>query len=280
MPNPTPFTMPDEAREKILATAAEDTRGYYTNVPDDERAEEGLPSPPATAKPTEEPPATPETEPEADAAAPPVTAKAPQVESDPASERLFDEIAELRTTLEGALKKEPEPVVAEEDPLLAAALESDDPMIAGLARKLQETMEQQSALAAEAKELRIDRQEERDNAAFDAVQRDYEIDGKPMTDAHVEQVEDWIKANPEVGRRLTIEQIARVVLPSAVKAQPKAPERGPAPKAPAPNGGAPVATIVDVGTSGGAPAKPFVPRANETIESAMNEARKRFHVRT
>ena len=55
------------------------------------------------------------------------------------------------------------------------------------------------------------------DADFGAVKKSYTIGGKPMTDAHVEAIRNCILENPEVGSRLSIEQVARVVFPDAVK---------------------------------------------------------------
>ena len=119
------------------------------------------------------------------------------------------------------------------------------------------------------------RQLAKDDADFDALRQNYSVGGKPLGDAHVDAIEDFILKNPEVGSRLSIEQIARVVFPDAVKVGPKSsPARGPDDSS---NGkGSQVATIVDEGSPGGAPAGPWKPRPNESDESAVQEAGKRF----
>jgi len=101
------------------------------------------------------------------------------------------------------------------------------------------------------------------------VQASYLIGGKPMTDAHCVKIEDYILDNPEVGRRLSIEQITRVVYPDAVRVTAKSPPaKGPGDAA---NGaGEPVATIVDRGGSTVATPGGFKPRPNESIQSAID----------
>jgi hypothetical protein len=267
MPNLPPLTIPHDAAAKAEEKAKE--TDFYAELTDEERAEEGLP-PRETAKPEEEKPeAEPDKAPDAE------PDEEPEPDSDEATEQLFEQIAGLREDIQSAIgKPTPEATKPEEDPLLKSALEHEDPVIRGLAERLKETQDRLAAHDNEAREARIERQTAKDDADFDAVQASYLIGGQPMTDKQVEQVEDFILQNPDVGRRLTIEQVTRVVFPDATKA-PKSPSaKGPGGS---PNGnGPPVATIVTGGTSGGAAPGKFVPRANETIESAIQEAGKRF----
>lgn len=257
------FTMPADAIEKIEAKS----KGvdYYADLTDAEREEEGLP-PREAPKPEAAPapaPAKPEPEPEDD----------PEPESDEAIERLFEEVAGIREDIGAALgKPEPGKTESNKDPLLEAALEHDDPVIRGLAERLQNAEGRLAARENEAREARINQQLSKDDAEFDAVQSVYAIGGKPMTDKQVEQVEEYILKNPELGRRLSIEQITRVVFPDATKVAKAPPATGPGAS---PNGAAPVATIVDVGASGGGTSEPFKPRPNETMESAVAEFARR-----
>lgn len=267
--------MPKPEIVEAMAKAEEKAKtvDYYADLTDEERAEEGLP-------PREPSKTAPETAPGDKPASEPKPEETEVEEAEPldddATERLFEEIAGLREDLGTALSAaEPEAEKKDKDPLLEAALEHEDPVIRGLAERLQEAEKRLGTREAEAREDRVGRQLAKDTADFDAVQNSYTIGGKPMSDAQVEAVEDYILKNPEVGSRLSIEQVTRVVYPDAVKVGPKSPSaKGPGDSL---NGkGSPVATIVDEGSAGGAPAGPWKPRANETIESAVQEAGRRL----
>lgn len=264
------FKLPADAGAKAEEKAK--TVDHYADLTDEERAEEGLP-PREPAKPESEPgkeaplaPAkTPEAEPE------------PTPEDDAAIEALFEEVASLREDIGAALGK-PEPAPeTKEDALIKAAMEHDDPVVRGLAERLQQAEARLTETQNVARQERVERQLTRDDADFDAVQQSYLVAGQPMTDAQVEQVEDYILRNPEVGRRLSIEQVARVVFPDAVKRSATSPPAKGGPGDASTRNSPAVATIVDAGSTvgGGAPEK-WKPRPNETIESAITEAGKRL----
>lgn len=256
-----PVTMPPDAAEKAAEKAK--TTDYYENLTDEERAEEGLPAREAP-KGDPEPAAKPDPEPE-----PEPDAGEPEPDEDGATGRLFEEIAAMREGLSAALgKPDSAPRTEKEDPLLSAALEHDDPVVRGMAERLQSAEKRLEATETDARNERIARQFAQDTADFDAVKASYVIGGKPMTDAQVEAVENYMLKNPEVGSRLTIEQATRVVFPDAAKVGRKA--------APAKEDGSKAATIVDEGSAGGASAGPWKPRPNETIESAVAEAGRRL----
>lgn len=265
MPAPTPVTIPADAAAK--AEEKGKTVDYYADLTDEERAEEGLP--PREAVKTETAPGDkPTTEQKTD--------EEEQLEDDDATERLFEEIAGLREDIDSRLGK-PEPVKTEKevDKRLQAALDSDDDSTRYLAQQLQAANERIERIETGAREERVGRQLAKDDADFDAVRSAYTLEGKPLTEAHVEAIEDYILKNKEVGSRLTIEQVTRVVFPDAVRVGPKSPPaKGPGGSVK--DEGQPVATIVDEGSAGGAPAGPWKPRPNETIESALDAARARF----
>jgi hypothetical protein len=225
------------------------TTDFYADLTDEERAEEGLP--PREAAPATDPDPDPDPEPEPD---------------DDATGRLFDEIAGLRDELAAAVGK-PEPKTeAQGDILLEAALDHDDPVVRGLAERLQKNEARLDAREVEARAERVTRQMAKDDSDFKAVQDSYQIGGKPMTDAHVDQVEKYLLNNKEVARHLSIEEATRRVFPQAERVgKPSSPERRPK----AAGGDGATATIVDSGSSGGAPAGSWQPRPNETIESAV-----------
>src|SRR3990170_2074329 len=254
---------PDDAAAKAEEKAK--STDFYANLTDDERAEEGLPpreAPKEAPKPAEERRPEPEGGDDEEAAE--------------AADLLLDEIAGLREDIHSALG-EPRSggPVEEGDELLAAALEHEDPVIRGLAERLQDTQKRLAATEADSREERAQRQLAKDSADFDAVKENYAIEGKPMTDAQIEQVEDYILKNPEVGRRLSIEQLTRVVFPGAARVGSRpAATKGPGDSANVK--GSPVATIVDEGSSGGVPEGTWKPRPNETVESAVEEAGRRL----
>jgi hypothetical protein len=266
--------IPPGAAEKAEETAK--TRDYYAELTDEERAAEGLPPrepAKADAAPGEKPPEEkPEVEEEKE------EAEEESVEAqDAATERLFEEIAGLREDIDSKLgKTEPAKTERQVDARLKAALESDDESIRFLAEQLQAANQRVEKVESDARAERIARQEIKDDADFDDVRANYTIGGKPMTKAHVEEVENYILKNPEVGSRLTIEEATLVVFKgAAVRAGPKSPPaKGPGGSV---NGkGSSVATIVDEGSAGGVAAGPWKPRPNETIESAMKVAGERL----
>lgn len=279
----TQFTLPADALEKADAKVKAGV-DHYADLTDEERTEEDLP-PREPAKGEEpKPPAEPaKTEPDKPAAEPEKKPAAkepePEDEIDPAVAALFEEIASLREDITSSLG-EPEPAkVGKEDPLIAAAKEHEDPVVRGLAERLEKA---EQALAQEQKSTRTDRIEkqlEKDNAERAEVQSHYVIAGKPMTDEQMEQVEDFEIKNPELARRLSVAQITRVVFPDAMRAaEPTKPDPAPAIKpGKAGDDGSPAATIVDTGVSGPGPAQPWKPGPNETIESAMDAAKRRFY---
>lgn len=266
MPYLPPVTIPADAFEK--AEEKGKTVDFYAELTDEERIEEELP-PREAVKSEPEPGKKPEPEPASE------TEDEPEPESDTAIESLFDEVARLREDIASAIGK-PEPApAAKEDELLQAAREHDDPVVSGMVERVEELTKQLAELQGATRVERIARQQAKDDADFEAVQKAYNIGGKPMTERHIEQVEDYILQHPDVGSRLSIEQITRVLFQDAVRVGAKPPPaKGPGDAA---NGDGPiVATIVDSGSPGGAAPERFKPRANETIESAISEAGKRF----
>jgi hypothetical protein len=278
MPNLPAFTMPRDAADK--AEEAAKTRDTYADLTDEERADEDLPprvkADAAVEEPEKKPDAEPEKKPE-----PKVVEEAveeeEEVEDDPAAiERLFEEIAGINTKLDEALGEEkPAKTEKEADLRLKAALESDDPQTQYLAQQLQAANERLDRIENEATAERQSRQLAKDDAEFDAVQKNYLIDGQPMTDEQVEKVENYIIQNPDVGRRLSIEQLTRVVFPTAARAaKPAAPKPRPAGST---NGNGPaVATIVTEGSPGGAGAEAHKPGPYPSIESAVKAGGKAF----
>jgi len=268
MPAPSGTMIPPDAMDK--ANEKVKTVDYYADLTDEERAAEGLPprEPAKEPAPAEKPPDEKPTEEEEETTA----------EDDDATLRLFEEVASLRKDLSDALEASETPPAAakKEDLVLKAALEHEDPVVRELAGRLRDAEKRQEALETDARAERIGRQRAKDEADFTAVQATHTIGGKPMTDEQVEMVEDYIVANPEVGSRLTIEQVTRVVFPNAVKIGPKAPPASAGPGDSRNGKGSPVATIVDEGSAGGATAGPWKPRPNESVESAVEAAAKRF----
>lgn len=256
MGQPAASIFPPDAMEKVEAKGTD----HYADMTDEERAEEDLPpritpekadAAPGNKAPEEEAPAGDEEVEEEPAAA-----------DNKATLRLFEEIEGLKEQLTKL-----EPAAAENettDPLL----EHDDPAVRALAQRVVDAEKRLATQETQAKAERDARQEAKDTADFEAVQTAYLIGGKPMTDAQVAAVEDWMLANPTVGAHLSIEQCTRVVYPDAVKKAPEAPPAGGA-RARANAKGSPVATIIDEGSAGGAPAGPWKPRPNETVESAV-----------
>lgn len=258
-----PVMMPPDAAEKAAEKAK--TTDYYDNLTDAERAEEGLP-PRETPNGKPEPAAKPDPDPEPEPEPEPDEVEAVE---DEAGGRLFEEIASLREELTAAVgKTDPGPKVEEEDPLMVAALEHDDPVTRGLAERLQAAEKRLEAREAEARAERVSRQFAKDTADFDAVKASYTIGGKSMTKAQVEAVEDYMLNDKEAGRVLTIAEATLRVFPDAVKVGRKA--------APAKENGSKAATIVDEGSAGGASVGPWKPRPNETMESAVAEAGRRL----
>lgn len=245
-------------------------RDYYKDLTDEERVEEGLPSLEGVKAPDPEPerqepadaPEEDEDEGEEDG----------DDEIEDVGERLLAEIADLKKSLVEATSEAEAPKGAKaEERFLDEALQHEDPAVRALAAELQEAKQALQALHAIEEARRVEQQMERDSAEFDAVRESYRIADKPLTDKHIEKIENYILKNPEVGRLLTIEEVARRVLPTAVKVGPKpSPAKGPGGS---PHRGQPVATIVDEGSgSGGAPPAKWQPKAGDTVESAVTAA--------
>jgi len=268
MPNDTAFVIPQAEREKILAKAA--STDFYSELTDEERAEEGLEP---RAKPNPEPEAKPVAK---DPEPSPVAVAAEELEVDDDSvattQALFDEIASLRETLETAMEPEEVTRAEETDTLLAAAKDHDDPVVRGLAERLERA---ETQLKENDKAIRgrvVAEQLHSDNLEFEAVQKNTLIDGQPMTAQHVEQVEDYMLEHPAIARELSIEAVTRVVFPGASRVGKQPPTDKPRVNgtAKATADGAPTAIIVDDSSGGGATGpEPFKPRPNETMDSAM-----------
>lgn len=269
MPNPTAMSIPADAFDKSEAKVKAGT-DYYAELTDEERVEEGLP-------PREEPKPEAKVEPEPEKKPEPVKAEPVADDEEPEDddiEAVFAEVAALREDLAAALgKPEPAKETPEEDPLIKAGLEHDDEVVQGLTKRLQQAEARLEATEKDAQAQRDSAQRAQDDKDFAAVQETYTIGGKPMTDAHVEKVERYILQNPEVGTRLSIEALTRVVFPDAVKSGKQAsPAKGPDDLEP--EKGPKVATIIDAGAGAGGGSKQpttFKPRPNETIESAMKQ---------
>lgn len=275
MTQPTGSMFPPDAFEKS-AKAAE-TRDYYAGLSDDEREEEGLPGKEAPGKeepgPVEKPDAEAEGD-EDDEDEDDEGEGSGKTDGRDATALLFDEIAGLRSDLSAALgERESAPESEAEDELLSAALEHDDPVIRGLAERLQNAERRLGAREQEAQAERVNQQLAKDDADFDAVRTEYAIGGKPLTKSQLREVEVYIVENPEIGSRLSIEQITRIVHPDAVRVG-----RRPSGKSGGPKGeeGPAAATIIDEGSSGGTPAGPWKPRPGETMESAIEAAGRAF----
>lgn len=279
MPSLPPVSIPRDAFEK--ATAKSENTDFYEELTDEERDEEDLPPRPGKS---EAKPETEESAPEPAKAEPEQESEDGQevdeTEGEPgdddagdAAEELVEQIAQMREDLNAALGK-PEPAKkANEDPLLEAALDHDDPVVQGLAERLKKAEDRLAEHEVAARDERIARQQRRDDREFRAVQKSYTIDGKPITEAHRDAIDDFVVKHPEAGRNLSIEQLTRVVFPNAVRssAPPKAPKKGTNAE------GGPVATIIDSGSAGAAPeGGKWKPRPNESIESAISEAGKRL----
>ena len=266
MPELTPISIPrDEA-----AAAAAGTRDFYADLTDEEREEEGLPprENPGNGKAGDgegeggQEGVEGEDIPEGD--------EEDEGPAEDASGRLFEEIGGLREDLNTLLgRDETTKNRSEDSELIEAALEHDDPVVRGMAKQLVEAQKALAEVQADAQNQRVARQIAQDAADFDAVVKSHTIAGVPMTDAHVGAIEKYILANPEIGKRLSIEELTRVVFPGAVKAF-----RGTSRAST--KAGSKVATVVTEGGTGGAPARPWKPRTNETIESAVQAAASRF----
>lgn len=277
MPDLAPFQFPEGALEASAEKAA--GKDFYSDLSDEERAEEGLPPPPG--KPGEggeedageggdedkgEVEEGAEADDEEDDDSPP---------AEDATGNLLEEIESLYSDLNERVGNLEKPETREEaDELIEAALEHDDPIVRGMAERLQKSEQALADIQADAKQQRVARQIAQDKADFDAVKSTHTIAGRPMTDAHVEAIEDWMYEHQAAMKELSIEQITRVVFPDAVKTSERAAPRSK--NGAAERGGAPTATVVTEGGTGGAPSGPWTPRANETIESAVEAAANRF----
>jgi hypothetical protein len=273
MPAPATPIIPADAMAKADEKAK--TKDYYDNLTDEERAEEGLPprepakadTAPGKEAPPEEKPEEEEEEVEEE--------EEPTEEYDAATLQLFEEIAGLREDISGLTGKPKPKTEKQEDAQLRDALEHEDPVVRAQAERLKAAEDRVEQLEKAARQERINRQYDKDTADFDAVQSNYLVDGKPMTDKQVEAVENYMHKNKEVGSLIAVEDAAFIVFKSRLTLAPKSPPaRGPGDST---NGkGSPVATIVDTGSAGGASAGPWKPRPTETVESAVQAAGKAF----
>lgn len=244
---------------------ASKTRDYYSNLSDEEREAEGLP---ARERPADPPPPEPEpadTDPDED------DDQDEEVPEDSATAALFDEISSLRQDL--GLGEPGEKPEASEDALVQAARDHEDPVVRGMAKRMEEAEAELASLRAAARDQVIGQQLAQDDADFDAVQAGYLIGGKPMTDKHVQMVENYLLRNKQVAMHLSIEEATRRVFPNAERAGTRTSPNGrPVNSGRTAGAGEPTATIVDVGTSGGAPEGPWKPRMGESVESAVAAA--------
>jgi|SRR6266850_1126175 len=264
MPNLPNFTMPRDA----AARADANTTDFYASLSAEEREAEGIPAADA-AKP--EPEAKPEPAPDAPEAEP----AAEPAEDELSLDQISEQISELTETISRRMA-EPEPETkAEEDELLKAALAHDDPVVQGLAKRLQQAEQDLAAQRSATHADRVEREDTKLAAEEVALMNDYRVGGKPMTREHVDQVEDYLLQHPDLGRQLSLAQATRVVFPDAVRVGTNG---ATAAKPGAASGGKtqPVATIVDTGSSGAAPAEPWKPGPNTTMESAIKAAGERL----
>ena len=274
MPQFGPITITEADADKAFST----TKDFYGDLSDAEREEEGIP--PAPSGRPEEPSADPEP------AVAPEPGDAPQSEPKPtpepesdddsaeAARALLDEIAALREDLAASLERPRAEAAPARDELMEAAAEDDNPVVQGLAKRLQESEAKLASTEKLIREQIVARQEEHDERAYSAVMKVYTIDGQTMTSDHVDQIDQWFIDNPDIARRVSIEQATRIVFPGASRLGTKpSPTAVPKKNGTRPVGDAPpVATIVDRGaSSGGPPAGKFKPRPNESIESAVQE---------
>jgi hypothetical protein len=265
MSGASPAMFPDDALKK----AEEKGIDHYADLTDEEREAEGLPPRPGN----EEPPA-------AEGGGEDEGAGGEGGEGDGLSGATIDdlmaEIEGLKRDLGKALGKgesADEGGEGEEDELLTAALEHDDPVVRGLAERHEKYQAALQSLIEEARETKVGQQLAKDNADFDAVAKNYAIEGNPLTQAQIERVEDYLLENPALAPILTIEEATLRVFPNAERIR-RQPDKG---AAPAPGGKQPaVATVVAEGGGAGPPAGPWKPRATETIESAVEEAGRRL----
>jgi hypothetical protein len=274
---PAANVIPDDAMEKVAATAS--TRDYYADLTDEEREEEGLPpraAPAAAAAATEAAPtdAIPDDDDDDD----------DDDDGENAATTLFDqlsdEISGLKTGLAQLLEK-PEPATAAQvDRLMEAAQEHDDPVVRGLAEELAKARTRLDRVADAAMKDRMDREERVIEAEVQETRSTYLIGGKPMTEAQTDQVEAFLAHddNKELAKRLSIGEATRLLFPDAVRiGKSSSPNGRPGNRSGRAAGDdTPTATIVDSGTSGGAPVGAWKPRAGETIESAVEAAGRRF----
>lgn len=261
------FTMPENAVEQMVKTA--ETRDYYRDLSDAEREAEDLPPrEPAAEGSQASAPAT--TTP---AAAPADEGSEP--EGDAETENLFDEVARLTELID---QKGPaaEAAAEKKDELIESLRQHEDPAMQAVADRLEQQGAELSQLKADREAQITVSQIQKDNADYAAVQKSYQLDGKPLTNEQLLKVDDYLKANPEACRVLSIEEATCRVYPGAVKV--KAAQSPPAkgPGVSAKNNGQ-VATIVTEGASGGAPSGPWTPRPNETMDSAMDAAKARLN---
>lgn len=258
-----------DAMDKAEKKVAEGV-DFYSDLTDEERAEEDLP-PRETPKPADTPSETPppaEDTPAPDGGDDGAGDDEPTDTTD-AADRLFAEIAELGAKIDAALGEKPPKTEAKRDERLDALLEHEDPDVRYLAEQMIENKKQLAELVGAERARIFSAQAKQDDADFAAVMTAYQIDGKPMSKAHREQVEDYMLENPDAGAVLTIEEATKRVFPGAVKVSPKSPPaRGPGDSSKAGKQPA-VATIVDQGSTGGAPQGKWEPRPNETVESAV-----------
>jgi hypothetical protein len=271
MPDLAPFTFPKGAAEELAQKA--ENRDYYSDLSDEEREAEGLPvrEKPGNEDEKGQDRSASEEEGEQDEVGEEEEQEGESEESPDDTENLFAEIEGLQE-LSGLLGQEAPESNTEIDELIEAGLQHDDPIIRALAQKSVDLKKKTDGLVANAENLVVAHQLAKDAAEFDAVKKSYTIAGAPMTDAQISQVEKYIIDHPAVGRELTIEQLTRIVFPDAVKAGRQSRVAVGAEEKP----GGKAARIIAEGGTGGAPAEPFQPRNNETIESAVEAAARRF----
>jgi hypothetical protein len=269
MPPLPAFTIPQEAADVLTKPA----RDFYSDLTDEERAEEGIP-PRVPEKAAPAPGETPAPEVEKETPEPPDEKEVEEEDGaskdDDATGKLFEEIESLREDINARLPKSQQVTdePAEKDELMEALLEHEDPAIRGMAKRLQAAESELAANRAERAEAILEHLETEVDAEIEAAKAVLTIGGKPMDEDHVAKVAEYMEKNP-AGKYLTFKEATARVFPNVVETRKPSPARRPDGKF-APAKEPAVATIVtEGGSGGGGAAKPFEPRHNETIDSAI-----------
>ncbi len=276
MNQPNALHLPENAFE----VASEKGTDFYADLTDDERAAEGLP-PREAAKAEADPPP----EDKAPVGDPPPDEVEEEEEEeeeagdDASAQEILDQIAGLRQDL-AAEKGEKEPKSeAKRDQWLEDALEDENPTVRAMAERIRDQQVRLDAVEAAARHDAEKRQLAQDDADRAALKENFTIGGKPMSNNQIQMVDEYMASNKEVARLLSFEEATRRVFPAAKRVEKsETPPAGKTVRTPAPSRGegSTTATIVDGGSSGGAPAGPWKPGPGETVDSAIAAACKQF----